>query len=441
MEDLLRTPHAAYKILKIKQGILLLTILSFCCPNLGNAQKASIENKTIPDTIAIKKHAVIKSDRADGRFISSYGVVQEMLKNNTPKYAFNPNFSKSQMQDWQVNLREAMKALMRHPDISNLPQPKLLSTIKRDGYSVEKWEAYPLPEMAAPFLVFIPDTIKHQVPAVLCIPGSGQSKESAAGEPQLNTKYGSSTPNERWTQAIPYVKKGLIAVVVDNPGAGEASDLEGFTIAPNYQYDAVARPLLEMGWSYLGLSSYVDLHILNWMKAHALINKDRLIISGFSLGTEPLMVLGAMDPSIYAFIYNDFLCRTLERMIVMTEPDKNGVRPFPNTIRHLIPGFLTNFDFPDIVASLAPRPVLLTEGGLDRDFDMVKEAYKISGKPENVEMHHYEKYADKNRLVINHLPEGLNRTAYFDMVNVDGPNHDMKMKLILSWLDKILKEE
>ena len=68
------------------------------------------------------------------------------------------------------------------------------------------------------------------------------------------------------------------------------------------------------------------------------------------------------------FVYNDFLCQTQERAVVMTKPDKENRRPFPNSIRHLIPGYWRYFNFPDVVASLAPRPIIFTEGGLDRDF-------------------------------------------------------------------------
>lgn len=109
------------------------------------------------------------------------------------------------------------------------------------------------------------------------------------------------------------------------------------------------------------------MQVLNWMKAQSYIRKDRIVISGFSLGTEPMMVLGVLDKDIYAFVYNDFLCQTQERAVVMTKPDKENRRPFPNSIRHLIPGYWRYFNFPDVVASLAPRPIIFTEGGLDRD--------------------------------------------------------------------------
>ena len=222
--------------------------------------------------------------------------------------------------------------------------PSLLSA------RVEKWESYPLPGSVVPYLVLIPngiDTTQDKVPSVLCIPGFGGSKEELAGETEGD--YGLTSlpvkPVRKNAMALRYVKKGLVAVAVDNPSCGELSD-NGY-----FDYLNTSRILLEVGWSYLGLTAWQDWNILNWMKAQSYIDKERVIISGFSLGTEPLMVLGVLDPSIYAFVYNDFLCRTLERILVMTKPDEKGRRPFPNSIEHLIPGFLTQFDFPDLVAA------------------------------------------------------------------------------------------
>ena len=186
--------------------------------------------------------------------------------------------------------------------------------------------------------------------------------------------------------------------------------------------------------------AYQDWNVLNWMKTQNFVRKDRIIVSGFSLGTEALMVLGALDPFIYAFVYNDFLCRTLERILVMSKPDEKGLRHFPNSIEHLIPGFLTQFDFPDLVAALAPRPVICTEGGIDRDFDLISRAYKIAGKPDNFTYYHYKKYTDpKDRKQIDKVPEGVDLATYFDYANVDPKNHYFKKEWVMPWLEKILK--
>ena len=393
------------------------------------------------DTIDPRKYAKITTDRTDGRYVSSRGVVHAMLKRTVPKYTFRPDFTKQEFGEWQRGISRAMAEIMHHPAMDNLPAPRCVSREQKDGYRLEKWESYPLSETVVPFLMLIPDKVdkQHPAPAVMCIPGSGETKETAAGQPELHPRFQEEEPLERWIIALPYVRKGLVAVVVDNPGAGEASDLERHTIAPNYQYEAVARYLLELGWSYLGYSSYCDLHILNWMKQQSFINKERILVSGFSLGTEPLMVMGALDQSIYAFIFNDFLCRTLERAIVLTEPNKYGIRPFPNSIRHLIPGFWCNFDFPDIVASFAPRPIIFTEGGLDRDLNLVRTAYRMAGKEENASIFFYPKYSDpRKRQMLDRLPEGIDRKTYFNLVNVDDPMHDIKSNLTIPWLVKLL---
>ena len=388
--------------------------------------------------IPVVGQAQITTDRQDGRFQSSRGTVQYMLKRMKPTYAFDPLFTPVEFKEWQSGLRAAMKELMRFPEIADLPAPVRIKTVRRDGYRVEKWESYPLPGSVVPYLVLIPDGVDpgHKAPAVLCIPGFGGSKEGLAGENEGDYDL-ISFPAEsvkKNAMALHYVKRGLVAVAVDNPSCAELSD------NGHFDYLNTSRILLEMGWSYLGLSAYQDWNILSWMKELDFVNKDRLIVSGFSLGTEPLMVLGTLDPSIYAFVYNDFLCRTLERILVMTKPDPKGIRLFPNSIEHLIPGFLTQFDFPDLVAALAPRPVICTEGGLDRDFDLIRKAYEISGKPDYFTYYHYKKFADpKDRKQIEQVPEGIDRDTYFNLVNVDPKNHYFKEEWVLPWIDKILK--
>lgn len=388
--------------------------------------------------IPVVGQAQITTDRQDGRFQSTRGTVQYMLKQMKPAYAFDPSFTPAEFKEWQSGLRTAMKELMHFPEIADLPAPVCIKTVQRDGYRVEKWESYPLPGSVVPYLVLIPDGVDpgHKAPAVLCIPGFGGSKEGLAGETEGDYELTSFPvePVKKGAMALHYVKRGLVAVAVDNPSCAELSD------NGHFDYLNTSRILLEMGWSYLGLTAYQDWNVLSWMKELDFVNKDRLIVSGFSLGTEPLMVLGTLDPSIYAFVYNDFLCRTLERILVMTKPDPKGIRLFPNSIEHLIPGFLTQFDFPDLVAALAPRPVICTEGGLDRDFDLIRKAYVISGKPDHFTYYHYKKFVDpKDRKQIEQVPEGIDRDTYFNLVNVDPKNHYFKEEWVLPWIDKVLK--
>lgn len=322
-------------------------------------------------------HATFETTRTDGRFTSSRAVSHALMQQEEPVLSFRPELPATEFPAWQQKVGEAMQALMKHPVIADLPAPVRISVRQRDGYRIEKWEAYPLPACVVPYLMLIPDGV-------------------------------------------------------------EAADLEYRAGQSPYDYQTFARALLELDWSYLGYASYIDLHILNWMKTQPMMQSDRLIVSGFSFGTEMLMVLGSLDSSIYAFVYNDFLCRTRERALVMTWPDSKGRRPWPNDISHLIPGFLRQFDFPDLVAVLAPRPVICTEGGLDRDFRLAGQAYALAGKPENFTYYHYKAFAEPEKREDRQvLPAGVDRDTYFRMVNVDPKNHYFKAEYVLPWIRKI----
>lgn len=370
---------------------------------------------------------------------STRNSVEALMRHNPPRLEFRADMPADSFAIWQQEMSEAMAAIMKHPE-SQYKAPEKLLERRRDGYTIEKWMSYPFEGAEVAYYVLVPDTLRggaDKAPAVMCIPGFGQTKELLAGERKGNFTLEGEPEAEpgKSAMALHFVKQGLVAVAVDNPSCGELSD-NGYA-----DYIASSRFLLELGWSYLGLASWQDRVILDWMKTRPEIRPDRIIVSGFSLGTEPLMVLGLVDPSIYAFVYNDFLCRTRERALTMNKPDKNGARPFPNNIEHLIPDFLTTFDFPDIVAALAPRPVICTEGGMDRDFTIIGKAFEKAGAPDAFTYHHYAKYADPaSRVALDEMPSGIDRDEFFRLANVDPPHHYFKTEWVMPWLDTILAE-
>lgn len=409
--------------------------------------KGSAIGQERPTGSQLEKVSTFKSNRDDGRYINSLAITWDLIKQRPPSLSFNPKLSGPGFSTWQNNVKETMEKLVGFPfadmnaAIKNQPPPKMLYEMPRDGYRIQKWETYPLPNSVVTFLVLIPNDVNNKKPApgVLCIPGTNGTKESLADEPEFIARDRSKWYHKN-IQAIHFVKMGLVAVAVDEPGVGETADLELISGKTNFQYNPIAKNLLEAGWNYLGFSVFMDQAVLRWMKEQPFIDASKLIVSGHSLGTEPLMALGILDPSIYAFVYNDFLCNTRERQLAVTKPDANWNRPIPNhNISHSVPGFWNYFDFPDLCAALAPRPLIITEGGLERDLKLIKKAYEIAGKESNFQYYHYTKYADPTyRSNLEEIPLGIDRGTYLNMANVDPSNHYFKEELILPWLKTIL---
>ena len=116
----------------------------------------------------------------DGRLLSTYAIVHEMLNDTHPQYAYRYGMSAQEFTQWQDGVRAAMVEIMKIPEIKRHPSPVCVKTEKKDGYILENMEFYPFPKSVSTFLVLKPEHLKGAVPGVLCIPGSGRTKEGLA---------------------------------------------------------------------------------------------------------------------------------------------------------------------------------------------------------------------------------------------------------------------
>lgn len=110
---------------------------------------------------------------------------------------------------------------MCFPKVEDQPVPRCISSEPRDGYTLEKWEFYPLPQVVSSFLVLKPDNLTEKTPAVLCIPGHGRTKEGLAGEKGVHPKFTERYTNPKICMAKDMVQQGYIAVAVDNAATGD----------------------------------------------------------------------------------------------------------------------------------------------------------------------------------------------------------------------------
>ena len=82
----------------------------------------------------------------------------------------------------------------------------------------------------------------------------------------------------------------------------------------------------------------------------------------------------------------------------------------------------------------------ITEGGRTKDIRRVREAYRLVGAADRIEVFYYPKYAtpDKRPFDDEQLPEGLSDEEYFRYANVDVPERSFKGNVAVPWLAKVL---
>ena len=143
------------------------------------------------------------------------------------------------------------------------------------------------------------------------------------------------------------------------------------------------------------------------------VDPERIGVIGHSLGGHNSLFVAAFDPRIKCVVSNCGFC-SFPRYYKgnLADWSHDGYMPRIRTVYHLKPEKMP-FDFPEVVAALAPRPFLASAPVKDHNFDVngVKECI-AAAKPV------YELLGAGDRLAANYpdsahdFPEDVRKVAY-----------------------------
>lgn len=146
--------------------------------------------------------------------------------------------------------------------------------------------------------------------------------------------------------------------------------------------DIGQHELQHKNWTLMGERTWDALRCLDYLETRSEVDASRLAVAGLSLGGETTMYVAAMDERIKAACSSGWLT-TVANM-------KNQHCPCWNS-----PGLEENFDFADIFACVAPRPLVLEIGEKERApggfpveiarpaFAEIRAAYRVFGAETN----------------------------------------------------------
>jgi cephalosporin-C deacetylase-like acetyl esterase len=231
-------------------------------------------------------------------------------------------------------------------------------TFARDGYHIEKLVYESEPGIQVPALLFVPDTGgASRKPALVYLNGRGK----AAGVSE---------------DVEPIVKSGFIVLSLDARGTGEtrASTENNASDFDRYfgDYDSAMTAIL-IGKTMPGMRAHDVTRGVDLLAARPDVDGSNIFGFGKDAGAVPMLYAAVLDGRIRRV--------ALEGMLVSYDSVVQH-RIQRQIFEQVVPSALKYFDFPDLVAGLAPRPVWVVNAvnGLGHSVPAseVREAYSHS---------------------------------------------------------------
>jgi hypothetical protein len=259
---------------------------------------------------------------------------------------------------WQEQSRRKLFELLKLSDLvkADLGGPdgkpaldfkvEVKKTSKDEGGKFTRYdlEISSTPTRRIPVVLTVP-VGEGRFPAVVCIHGHGGSRDIVYDPGSIYHGF-----------ALELAKSGCVTISTD--------------VGQHDVYEKDRTLMGERLWDVMRCASYLT--------TRPEVDAGRIGCAGLSLGGEMAMWLGAMDPRIKATVSSGFLCY-----------QKNMLQG--HCLCWDFPGLRENFDWPDIYALTAPRPLMCQNGKRDGIFPWkmaeeamaeVQGAYRCFGRAE-----------------------------------------------------------
>jgi dienelactone hydrolase len=252
-------------------------------------------------------------------------------------------------------LRERMfQAMGPFPEKACALEPKILATLKRDGFHIEKLTFQSRPDIWVTANAYVPENIKGKVPTVLCVHG--------------HWAWARVDPNVQ-ARCLGLVKLGFFVLCVDAFGAGER-----FTKPARGTYHGAlyGTTLWPIGQTLLGMQVYDNRRAVDYLLTRPEVDGDRLGITGASGGGNQTMYAGALDERFKAVVpvcsvgtYQSYLHAAC-------------------CVCEVLPGALRMAEEGDVLALVAPRALMVINATKDNINFSVGEAKKSIARAQKV---------------------------------------------------------
>ena len=276
---------------------------------------------------------------------------------------------------WRRRLRRALRSTLGLDRMGPVPTPDpiVLETVERDGYTRHKISYETLPGNVVFAYLLLPHTDSRR-PAAICPHGHGM--EGKEGVVDQEHAFGVAYGHE-------LAMRGMVVLAPDNAGMGER-DIPKEEVRKSSGCMLAWARLNHMGWDLTGLRIFDLMAGLNLLTARTDVDVRRIGCAGLSGGCWLSQVLTALDRRIKAVILSGFFTTFVQTVW-------HG-----HCICHHPHGIGLFCDLPDLSALIAPRPQFVESGIQDTSYphepaySMVRKAYGLLDAEERLEIDRYD---------------------------------------------------
>lgn len=299
-----------------------------------------------------------------------------IIESITPslRYKDGEDFNK-----WQTEARKKLAELLGLHNIKKPEAPGFEIEYKKENENateyrlrIESEEGYSLPA-----IMLVPRERKEKMPVALCVQGHATGMHISVGRPIYNGDEEDIKDGDR-DFALRAIKEGCVAVAVEQRNFGECgAKADGNPDCHISSMSAILCGRTTIGERVHDISCVIDALLANF----DFIDEEKIILVGNSGGGTTTFYAAAIDERIKLAIPSCAVCTY-----------KASIAAMKHCVCNFVPHIAEYFDMGDIGGLIAPRPLVVVNGKLDKifpdggvreTFDIIEKLYAASGAAGN----------------------------------------------------------
>jgi cephalosporin-C deacetylase-like acetyl esterase len=296
------------------------------------------------------------------------------FQNETKKLADACLADISSWDDW-TKRREAYRQQLREMlGLDPLPERTPLNavvtgTLDHDDFTVEKLHFQSRPGLYVTGNLYLPKKREGKAPAILYVCGHSQVKKNGIS-------YGNKVGYQH--HGAWFARNGYVCLVIDTMQLGEIEGIHHGTYREKmWWWNA-------RGYTPAGVEAWNSIRALDYLESRPEVDASRIGITGRSGGGAYSWYTAALDDRIQAAVPVAGITNLEDHVVHGCVEGHCDCMYFANTYR---------WDFPQLAALLAPRPLLVANTDRDRIFPLegvldvhrkVRRLYDLGNKPQEL---------------------------------------------------------